>query len=112
MARKHRRTWSVVRTGEIHSSSGYQASIAKIDSSRVEATVFNIVDFLTVWSGTLSGFEPRYRVLISHEASGESVGVAEGRTIRRISRSFDEVERLLASSNTHEEARRNLALDF
>jgi hypothetical protein len=78
---KHKRTWSVIREGN-QNSSGYRASLAKVDSEYAAAIVinalFSLVDWLTGPSdATIAGFEPRYRVLVGRAGTDEVVGVRQ-----------------------------------
>jgi hypothetical protein len=110
VSRKHRRTWTTIRDGALHSLSGYQASIAKLDSSRGAIVLVNLLDWITGPSG-IEAFEPRYRVLIGRPDSDAPVGVAVARTLRRAIKQLDQVDRVLAA-RTHDEVRTEFALDF
>jgi hypothetical protein len=94
----------------LHPLSGYQASIAKLDSSRGATVLVNLLDWITGPSG-IEVFEPRYRVLIGRPDSDAPVGVAVARTLRRAIKQVDQVDRVLAA-RTREEVRTEFALDF
>ena len=105
MGAKHKRTWSVVREGAINSS-GYRASIAKLESDLAESAAFNLFYWLiaiftwlfTVFDG-IFGFEPRYRVLVGRAGTDEVVGVREARTLHGANEQLAEVEAILAGSS-------------
>lgn len=108
VSRKHKRSSSIIQRGKLHASSGYQASIARLDSDHWASFIFNLLDWMTIPSG-IEGFEPRYRVLVSR-ADSDPVGVAEARTLRRARKQMQEVEKTL-SGCSHEDARTALDLD-
>jgi hypothetical protein len=96
--------------GELHAASGYQASVARLDSSRAVAVVANLVDWMTGASG-VQGFEPRYRVLVGRPNASAPVGVAVARTLRGALRELARVDRMLATKS-RDHAREELGLDF
>jgi hypothetical protein len=108
--RKHRRSWTTVRTGPVHPSSGYQASIAKLESSRGSIVAVNVLDWINGPSG-IETFEPRYRVLLRRPGSQTSVGVAMARNMRCAVKQLEQVERILAASS-HDQVKQELGLDF
>jgi hypothetical protein len=110
MGARHKRTWTVVREGSPHRASGYRAIIVKLDSEHTAAFAVNLLDWLTGPSGIV-GFEPRYRVLVGRTGTEQTVGVREGRTWRKASQQFDQIDAILADS-TEEAAKATLGLDF
>lgn len=115
MGSKHKRTWSVIREGA-QNSSGYRASLAKVDSEYAAAIVinalFSLVDWLTGPSdATIAGFEPRYRVLVGRTGTDEVVGVRQARRLDRAEGQLAEVEAILAQS-TDAAVQTTFGLDF
>lgn len=111
MAARHRRTWCVVRQGDVHGASGYQASIVRLESEHAAGLAFTVLDYATGGLGPILGFDPRYRVLVGRVGNEELIGVREARTLKRATQRLAEVEQILATSS-EDEARAALGLDI
>jgi hypothetical protein len=110
MSKKHRRSWVVVREEDCRPASGYRATLVKSDGAAVADAIFFLLD-LVVFTGTIQGSEPRYRVVVSRPGSDAPMGVAEARTMRRGIRELSRVDQVIAT-RSHDEARSELELDF
>lgn len=106
MGKRHRRSWSVVRDGEVGATSGYRASLVKVESETAFLALLNLFSL----PEAIHRSEPRYRVLVAKDGSEGSVGVADARTYSDALREFFRVDQFVASRSS-EQVRAEFDLD-
>lgn len=112
---KRERTWSVIKEST-YTSTGYRATLAKLDNEYAAVAGFNIAIWLAAIFTWLADFDivgsdPRFRVLVGRTGTEEVVGVRQARTLHTAEAQMAEIEAILSEAD-EQTIRDRLDLDF